>query len=53
MNELISHYVQEEDMLKKDKVENAHLASTSKGKDKCKKRNKDKNAADTTPQKKQ
>ena len=38
MNELRSHYVQEEDRLKKDKVESAYLASTSKGKNKGEKR---------------
>ena len=38
LNELRSHYVQEEDRLKKDKVESAYLASTFKGKNKGKKR---------------
>ncbi|CAH9125428.1 unnamed protein product, partial [Cuscuta epithymum] len=36
LNELISHCVQEEEKIKQDKTENAHLASTSKG---SKKRN--------------
>ena len=30
LNELISHCVQEEDMLKRDKTESAHVATTSK-----------------------
>ena len=47
LNELILYCVQEEDRLKKDKAKSAHLASTFKGKDK------DKEAADITPQKKQ
>ena len=50
---LISHCVQEEDRLKKDRVESVHLASASKGKDKGKKRNKDKDVTDTSPHKKQ
>ena len=49
LNELISHCVQEEEMLKQDKTESAHLASTSKSKDKGKKRIKDKKAANTIP----
>ena len=40
LNELISHCVQEEERLKKGKIESAHLAGTSK--DKGKKRKKDK-----------
>ena len=44
LNELISHCVQEEERLKQDKTESAHLASTSK--DKGKKRKKDKEAAE-------
>ncbi|XP_024026759.1 uncharacterized protein LOC112093124 [Morus notabilis] len=51
LNELISHCVQEEERMEQDKVESAHLASTSKDKDKGKKRKKE--AAHTTPQKKQ
>ena len=39
LNELISHCVQEEERLKQEKIESAHLASTSK--DKGKKRKKD------------
>ncbi|WOG86075.1 hypothetical protein DCAR_0205272 [Daucus carota subsp. sativus] len=31
LNELISHCVQEEDRLKRDKIESAHVATTSKG----------------------
>ncbi|KAL0287276.1 UNVERIFIED_CONTAM: hypothetical protein Sangu_2699100 [Sesamum angustifolium] len=53
LNELISHCVQEEEMLKQDKTKCAYFASTSKGKDKGKKRKKDNGAADTAPQKKQ
>ncbi|KAL0302747.1 UNVERIFIED_CONTAM: hypothetical protein Sangu_3081300, partial [Sesamum angustifolium] len=53
LNELISHSVQEEERLKQDKIECAYFASTSKGKDKGKKRKKDNQAADTAPQKKQ
>ncbi|KAI9195425.1 hypothetical protein LWI28_014750 [Acer negundo] len=34
LNELISYYVQEEEGLKQDRIENAHLASTSKDKGK-------------------
>ena len=49
LNELISHCVHEEDRLKKDKVESAHLAFTSKGKKNGKKMKNDKKAADTTP----
>ncbi|XP_024028413.1 uncharacterized protein LOC112093693 [Morus notabilis] len=51
LNELISHCVQEKERLKQDKAESAHLASTSKDKAKGKKRKKE--AAYTTPQKKQ
>ena len=43
LNELISHCVQEEERLKQEKIESAHLTGTSK--DKGKKRNKDKEAA--------
>ncbi|KAL0283242.1 UNVERIFIED_CONTAM: hypothetical protein Sangu_2902200 [Sesamum angustifolium] len=53
LNELISHCIQEEERLKQDKTECAYFASTSKGKDKGKKRKKDNGAADTAPQKKQ
>ena len=54
LNELISFYVQEEERLKQDKTESAHLASTSKDKGKKRKRNKDKNEAAKGPaQKKQ
>ncbi|KAL0442205.1 UNVERIFIED_CONTAM: hypothetical protein Sradi_0159400 [Sesamum radiatum] len=53
LNELISHFVQEEERLKQDKTECAYFASTSKGKHKGKKRKKDNGAADTAPQKKQ
>ncbi|KAL0396299.1 UNVERIFIED_CONTAM: hypothetical protein Scaly_0078300 [Sesamum calycinum] len=53
LNELISHCVQEEERLKQDKTECAYFASTSKGKDKGKKRKKDNGVADTAPQKKQ
>ena len=34
LNELISHYVQEEDKLKQDRIEGANLATTPKNKDK-------------------
>ena len=53
LNELISHCLQEEERIKQDKTENAHLATTSKDKRKNNKRKKDKEVADTTPQKKQ
>ncbi|KAK6139397.1 hypothetical protein DH2020_026861 [Rehmannia glutinosa] len=53
LNELISHCVQEEERLKQDKTESANIASTSKHKGKGLKRKKDKEAAKTTPQKKQ
>ncbi|KAL0455710.1 UNVERIFIED_CONTAM: hypothetical protein Slati_0910200 [Sesamum latifolium] len=49
LNELVSQCVQEEKRLKQDKIESAYLASTSKGKDKGKKRKKDNGAADTSP----
>ena len=48
LNELISHCVHEEDRLKKQKVESAHLASTSI----AKKKNKVKETVDKAPQKK-
>ncbi|KAA8528808.1 hypothetical protein F0562_036163 [Nyssa sinensis] len=51
LNELISHCVQEEERLKQEKIESAHLAGTSK--DKGKKRKKDKEAAEVPYQKKQ
>lgn len=51
LNELISHCVQEEERMKHEKTESAHLASTSK--DKGKKRMKDKEAANGPQQKKQ
>ena len=52
LNELISHCVQEEERLKHEKAESAHLAITSKDK-KNKKIKKDKDAADAALQKKQ
>ncbi|GMI75254.1 hypothetical protein HRI_004508700 [Hibiscus trionum] len=51
LNELISHCVQEEDRLKRDKTESAHLASASK--DKGKKRMYQNEAAKGPAQKKQ
>ena len=51
LNELISYCVQEEERLKHDKAESAHLAYTSKGKDK--KRKKDKETAKGPTEKKQ
>ena len=51
LNELISHCVQEEERLKQEKIENAHLTGTSK--DKGKKRKKDKEAVEVPYQKKQ
>ena len=51
LNELISHCVQEEERLKQEKIESAHLTSTSK--DKGKKRKKNKEAAEVPYQKKQ
>ena len=51
LNELISHCVQEEERLKQEKIESAHLIGISK--DKGKKRKKDKEAAEVPYQKKQ
>ena len=51
LNELISHCVQEEERLKQEKIESAHLTGTSK--DKGKKRKKDKEAAEVPYQNKQ
>ena len=51
LNELISHCVQEEERLKLDKTEGAHLASTYKDKGHKRKRNKDIKCM--APQKKQ
>ena len=51
LNELISHCVQEEERLKQDGTESAHLASTSKDNRKNKKRKADKEAAVIAPQK--
>jgi hypothetical protein len=53
LNELISHCVQEEERLKQDKTESAHLASTSKGAKKRKHNDKGKEVAVSGPQKKQ
>ena len=50
LNELISHCVQEEEKLKQEKIESAHLAGTSK--DEGKKRKKDKEATEVPYQKK-
>uniref|UniRef100_A0A1S4BJI1 Uncharacterized protein n=1 Tax=Nicotiana tabacum TaxID=4097 RepID=A0A1S4BJI1_TOBAC len=52
LNELISHYVQEEDRLKQKKIESAHLTAVPKDKRKDKKR-KNKEAVDTATQKEQ
>ena len=51
LNELISHCVQEEERLKQEKIESAHLIGTSK--DKGKKRKKDKEAVEVPYQEKQ
>ena len=51
LNELISHCVQEEERLKQEKIESAHLTGTSK--DKGKKRKKDKEVVEVPYQKKQ
>jgi transposase InsO family protein len=51
LNELISHCVQEEERLKQDRTESAHLATAFK--DKGRKRKNFKDAAGTVPQKKQ
>lgn len=51
LNELISHCVQEEERLKLEKTESAHLAFTNKGKGK--KRKNAKEVADSRPQKRQ
>ena len=53
LNELISHCVQEQERLKRDKTNSTHLATSSKDKKKDNKRKKVKEAADTAPQKKQ
>ena len=52
LNELISHCDQEEERLKQDKIESAHLASTSKDK-RIKKRKKSHETTGKAPQKKQ
>ena len=51
LNELISHCVREEERLKQDRKESAHLATAFK--DKGRKRKNVKEAAGTVPQKKQ
>ena len=51
LNELISHCVQEEERLKQDRTESAHLATAFK--DKGRKRKNAKEAASTVPRKKQ
>ena len=51
LNELISHCVQEEERLKQEKIESAHLTGTSK--EKGKKRKKDKEATEVPYQRKQ
>ena len=51
LNEHISHCVKEEERLKQEKIESAHLTGTSK--DKGKKRKKDREAAEVPYQKKQ
>ena len=51
LNELISHYVQEEERLKQEKIESSHLTSTPK--DKGNKRKKDKETTEVPYQKKQ
>ena len=48
--EIISYSVQEEDRLKREKIESTHLACTSQDKDRIRKRNKDKEAAVMTLQ---
>ena len=53
LNELISHCVQEEERLKKDRTESAHLASISKDKKKNNKRKKGKEVMVMVPYKKQ
>ena len=50
LNELISHCVQEEERLRQEKIESAHLTGTSK--DKGKKRKKDTEAVEVPYQKK-
>lgn len=49
LNELILYYIEDKYILKKDKVESAHLASTYKDKGKRHKRKKDKETANTEP----
>ena len=51
LNELISHCVQEEESLKQENIESAHLIGTSKNKGK--KRKNDKEVAEVPCQKKQ
>ncbi|KAF2291242.1 hypothetical protein GH714_020841 [Hevea brasiliensis] len=53
LNELISHCVQEEDRLKKERTLSANLASTTKDKRKDNKKKKKKEVVETAPQKKQ
>ena len=53
LSELISHYVQKEERFKQDRTGNAHLASTSKDKNKNNKRKKGKEVVVMAPQKKQ
>ncbi|XP_027096049.1 uncharacterized protein [Coffea arabica] len=53
LNELISHCVEEEERLKQEKTESAHLVSTTNNKSKRLQRKKEKGAAGTAPQKKQ
>ena len=48
MNELIAQCVQEEERLKQEKIESAHLASTSQGFGTSKKRNKNNKGKQTT-----
>ena len=50
LNELISHCVQEEEMIKREKTKSAHLATTSKDK-KRKKDNSKEAAVGTMPKK--
>nr|XP_027090449.1 uncharacterized protein LOC113711484 [Coffea arabica] len=53
LNELISHCVEEEERLKQEQTESAHLVSTTNNKSKGLKRKKEKGAADTVSEKKQ
>ena len=53
LNELISHCIRENERLKQDKIESAHLALTPKNRNKDNKRKRDKEVANIVSQKTQ